>query len=116
STAFFMTPIDSTTPRRVESPEWITGSACLSSRSVKRVLIVEDSYLVRGIDRVKGWYVQRREPMESRESQCVAKIFLRAQRPRGGGRPRLKLENRKIENGKTRKSEFSAFPEKRRKS
>jgi hypothetical protein len=109
-----MTPIDSTATPRVESAEWITGLGSVSCRSVKRVLVFEDSYLVRGIEVVKGWYVQRREKMESGESQCAEKFFcLRLAPGRGvGNEQNSKIKNQKSRNRKNRKSEFLAFAEK----
>jgi hypothetical protein len=86
----------------------------VSSRSVKRVLIVEDSYLVHRISVENGCYVQRREPMENGESQCVEKNFCMSPLPPDGGRQRAKLKNRKSKIAKNRKSEFLAFAEKRR--
>jgi hypothetical protein len=54
--------------------------------------------------------VQRREPMESGESQCVEKIFYMSRSPPEGGGG--KVENRKIKNRKTRNPAFLPFAEK----
>jgi hypothetical protein len=113
-----MTPIDSTVPPRVESAEWITGTASLSSICVKRVLVVEDSYLVHQIVAENGCYVQLRERRKSGESQCVEKFFcMRREAPEGGGRKvKKKSKNRKLKNRKNRNPKFRLFDEKDRKA
>jgi hypothetical protein len=75
----------------------------------------EDSYLVQGIEVVKGWYVQRRESRKSGESQCVAKLFLRALAPGGGRRQSQKSKIKKSKIAKSQNRNFRLLPKKMKK-
>jgi hypothetical protein len=104
-----MTPIDSTTPPRVESAEWITGLA-----SVSALLFNARPHRRGQLSSAPGRCGNRllcapARNEESGESQCAEKFFCMSREAPEGDAEESKIKNSEIENRKIAQIKIADF-------